>query len=139
MSPTYYFDTDTLTLFRYGAVRVVSRVNALPVSEIGTTVISVEVQLTGWYTSIRQAKTTTALERAYAQLTKTVRFFSGIFVQEFPGAAIARYQHLRSLKQNIGPMDLRIAGIVLHFGGTLVSRNLRDFNRVPGLIVEDWA
>ena len=27
----------------------------------------------------------------------------------------------------------------LAIGGTLLSRNLRDFRRVPGLVVEDWT
>jgi tRNA(fMet)-specific endonuclease VapC len=35
-------------------------------------------------------------------------------------------------------MDLKIAGIVLVHGGVLLSRNVRDFQQVPGLQVEDW-
>ncbi len=36
-------------------------------------------------------------------------------------------------------MDLRIASIALTTDSTLVSRNLRDFKKVPGLVVEDWT
>ena len=36
-------------------------------------------------------------------------------------------------------MDLRIARIALVTDSTLLSRNLRDFRKVPGLIVEDWT
>jgi predicted nucleic acid-binding protein len=36
-------------------------------------------------------------------------------------------------------MDLRIAAIVPENNATLVSRNLRDFQRVSGLVVEDWS
>jgi tRNA(fMet)-specific endonuclease VapC len=36
-------------------------------------------------------------------------------------------------------MDLRIASISLATRSTLLSRNLRDFERVPGLDVEDWS
>ena len=137
--PSYYLDTDILSLFRDGQPNVLARVSAIPVYEIGTTVITVEEQISGWYNIIRQAKSNEMLERAYSQLAKTVRFYSRIFIQDFPIAAMARYEQLKALKLNIGTMDLRIAAITLHFGGTLVSRNLRDFGRVPGLVVEDWS
>ena len=35
-------------------------------------------------------------------------------------------------------MDLRIASIALTHDATLLSRNLRDFTKIPGLRVEDW-
>lgn len=38
----------------------------------------------------------------------------------------------------IGPNDTLIAGIALRHNLTLVTRNLREFQRVPNLRVEDW-
>jgi tRNA(fMet)-specific endonuclease VapC len=38
----------------------------------------------------------------------------------------------------IGPMDTLIAGTALAAGAVLVSRNLQEFQRVPGLQVVDW-
>ena len=45
----------------------------------------------------------------------------------------------KKLKLNVRKMDLRIAAIVLEHRGVLVSRNLRDFQRIPNLLVEDWS
>ena len=39
----------------------------------------------------------------------------------------------------IGPYDVLIAGQSLRHGATLVTANTREFARVPGLNVEDWA
>jgi tRNA(fMet)-specific endonuclease VapC len=38
----------------------------------------------------------------------------------------------------IGPYDLQLAATALVHGHTVVSRNTREFARVPGLLLEDW-
>jgi tRNA(fMet)-specific endonuclease VapC len=38
----------------------------------------------------------------------------------------------------IGTMDTLIAAQALRLGATIVTHNLREFSRVPGLKVEDW-
>lgn len=39
----------------------------------------------------------------------------------------------------IGPHDLWIAAAALAHGLTLATANVREFERVPGLVVEDWS
>lgn len=39
----------------------------------------------------------------------------------------------------IGPYDVLIAGQALRHGATLVTAKVREFSRVPGLMVEDWV
>ena len=40
--------------------------------------------------------------------------------------------------QPIGPYDLLIAGIALANNLTVITRNTREFERVPGLKLENW-
>jgi tRNA(fMet)-specific endonuclease VapC len=41
-------------------------------------------------------------------------------------------------KQPVGPRDLLIAATALSCGMTVVTHNIREFNRIEGLPVEDW-
>lgn len=45
---------------------------------------------------------------------------------------------LESQGQIIGPYDMLIAGIALAHDLTIVTRNTREFERIPGLRVENW-
>lgn len=60
----------------------------------------------------------------------------------YDGDAALAYGQLRAqlAKQGavIGPNDLQIAAIALTRNLTLVTHNLREFSRVPGLRLEDW-
>ena len=51
--------------------------------------------------------------------------------------AAIRHQ-LESRGQGIGPFDTLIAAQALRLGATVVTRNVREFGRVPGLLVENW-
>lgn len=54
--------------------------------------------------------------------------------------AYARIRHeLEKNGKNIGPNDLIIAATVAANQGTLVTHNTKEFDRVPGLITEDWT
>jgi tRNA(fMet)-specific endonuclease VapC len=49
------------------------------------------------------------------------------------------YQNFRVQRIRIGTQDLRIASIVIANKGVLLTRNLRDFEKVPGLTIQDWS
>lgn len=69
-------------------------------------------------------------------------FFSRFKSMPFDDSAAAAYGKLRAVVertgQRIGPNDLLIASIALSGGLTLVTHNVSEFGRVPGLLVEDW-
>ncbi len=41
--------------------------------------------------------------------------------------------------QPIGPYDMMIAGQARAIGLILVTNNIKEFERVPGLLLEDWS
>jgi tRNA(fMet)-specific endonuclease VapC len=135
----HVLDTDILTLVQEGHTVVGQRFLAQRPEDVAVTVLTVEEQLSGWYTELRKAKRPEKLARAYRRLAETVRFLSQLQIVLYDEPAIQRYEELRSQKIKIGRMDLRIAAAVLERGAVLVTRNARDFRQVPGLQVVDWS
>jgi tRNA(fMet)-specific endonuclease VapC len=135
----YVLDTDMLSLLQRAHPKVSQEVAVRRPADLAITVISLEEQLSGWYTVLRRARRPEDLARAYQRLADTVRSLTRLTILPFTLSAIARYQQLSRMKLNVRRMDLRIAAIVLEDGGTLVTRNRRDFGRIPGLALEDWS
>jgi tRNA(fMet)-specific endonuclease VapC len=135
----FILDTDIATLYQAGHEVVSRRILAHPMTEVAISIISVEEQFSGWYTMLRKAKTSANLAFAYESMTRAIESLSRLSVISFTEPAIDCYVTLLAMKLNIGKMDLRIAAIVLEHGAILVTRNTRDFIRVPGLSIENWA
>lgn len=79
------------------------------------------------------------MARAYQALADTAKALSGLAILSFTESAIIRYEGLKKLKISISKADLRIAAITLENGGTLVTRDLRDFQQISNLHLENWA
>jgi len=67
---------------------------------------------------------------------------SSVPIEVFSREDAAHYAGLRSYLekrgQGIGPIDTLIAAQALRLGATVVTHNVKEFSRVPGLHVEDW-
>lgn len=70
-------------------------------------------------------------------------FMSALSVLDFDAAAAQEYGRIRAdLEMRgtpIGPMDMLIAAHAKSQGLTLVTNNTREFLRVDGLSLENWA
>jgi len=135
----FVLDTDILTLFQRKDPAVVAHVAAHAPSDIAIAVITVEEQLSGWYTQLRKAKDNVKLAWAYFRLAANVRFLARVQILDFDRAAIERYEEFKRSGLKVRKLDLQIAATALHHNATVVTRNLRDFKLVPGLGVEDWS
>ncbi|MEQ1715942.1 MAG: type II toxin-antitoxin system VapC family toxin [Hyphomicrobium sp.] len=133
-------DTDHLSeLDRAGAVGMaLGRRLGASNDVVATTIVSAEEQLRGWLAQIHAAKDPHGLIPHYSRLQARIEFFAAGTVLPWDGAAAEIYLGLRAEKIRIGTMDLKIASIVLANGALLLSRNVPDFSKVPGLRVEDW-
>jgi tRNA(fMet)-specific endonuclease VapC len=135
----FVLDTDLLTLYYHGDPIVVQRVDSRPPMELAISIMTVDEQLTGWYTLTRQARRPEEIARAYAHLGEAVVRLGRWRILPYTESAIARVAHLKTLRLNVRLMHLRIAAIALENQAVIISRNRRDFGRVPGLSVEDWS
>jgi len=111
---------------------------SLDPSDVGTTIITYEEQSRGWLSVVSRAKSATEQIEAYGRLENHLDYFRRVVVHGFTAPAAVEFQRLRKLVR-IGTMDLRIAAIALALDATVVSRNRRDFEKAPGLMVEDWS
>nr|WP_313950426.1 type II toxin-antitoxin system VapC family toxin [Nostoc sp. FACHB-110] len=89
--------------------------------------------------TINKANSSKELVLAYARLQDTLEDLSSISVLKFSEYAANIYADLVRQKIRVGTQDLRIAAITLSVDGILVTRNRRDFEKVPNLRLEDWT
>lgn len=70
-------------------------------------------------------------------------FLAPLAVMDYDLAAAQAYGELRAALEKkgspIGPLDTQIAAHALALDLTLVTNNQREFKRVPGLRLENWA
>jgi tRNA(fMet)-specific endonuclease VapC len=135
----WILDTDTFSLFQRAHLLVVQRVNTIPTEQLATTIVTFEEQMYGRMNRIRRADSQESLVFAYMQLNETLKDFKTINVLDYNQEAANCYTELRRQKICIGTQDLRIASIAITNNGILVTRNQRDFCRVPELKFEDWT
>ena len=135
----YILDPDHLSLLQNGHPLVLRRLLTVPVKNRFTTVVSLGEQLQGRLAVVKRAKREIDAAYALSRLQETVHFYQTLPQLAYDEQAAALFETLRKQKIRIGTQDLRIASIALVHEATLVTRNLRDFARVPNLQFVDWS
>ena len=128
----YLLDTNILTYFFKAQGGVAERLHAQPLQLLHVPSVAVlEIEF-GIAASSKP-------DKYRAQLDWILRNFhiTSLDASAAQAAGVVRH-HLEKAGTPIGTYDLMIAGIALANRLIVVSRNTREFERVPGLKVENW-
>jgi tRNA(fMet)-specific endonuclease VapC len=104
-------------------------------SPIGISAIVYHELMYGAAYSRRQRETEAGIDLLISSCRLALLAFDEADARE----AAAIRAHLCRAATPIGPYDLLIAAQARRAGAVLVTANGREFGRVPGLIVADWA
>ncbi|MGH8283357.1 MAG: type II toxin-antitoxin system tRNA(fMet)-specific endonuclease VapC [Gammaproteobacteria bacterium] len=130
----YLLDTDTcIYIMKSQPPSVRERLTKVPVGQVAISAIVLAELQYGIGKSRRRENNMMALHD----------FLEFCTVEDWPHEAAGVYGNIRaSLERrgtSIGGNDLLIAAHAVHARATLVTHNSREFKRVPGLKIEDWA
>ena len=135
----HIFDTDHISLLQRRNANVIARLERISLDERAVTIITVIEQIQGRLAVIHHATSEADVARGCQRLHETMGFYASIYVLPYDVEAQLQFAHLRRQQVRIGTQDLRIAAIALSKNATLVTRNTRDFAKVPGLHIVDWS
>jgi tRNA(fMet)-specific endonuclease VapC len=139
----YLLDTDHVAIAQREAApeypRLLEQLAAHAPEEVFVSIVSFQEIVLGANAYINRAGDTDRLIRGYEMLQKVIADFTMARVIGFDADALAEFAVLRRAKIRIGTMDLRIAAIALAHEMTVVTRNAKDFSKVPELNIEDWT
>ncbi len=129
----HIFDTDHICLLQRRDANVIARLERISLDERAVTILTVIEQIQGRLAVIHHATSEADVARGCERLQETMGFYASIYVLPYDVEAQLQFAHLRRQQGRIGTQDLRIAAIALSKNATLVTRNTRDFAKVPGL------
>lgn len=130
----YHLDTSTVVLFlRAKSPNIRTRLNSISPQQIAVSQVVRAELLVGCLKSQRSAIHRERLDR----------FLTNVAVNDLDALVAEHYAEIRaeleSLGNSIGPNDLFIAATARAAGAILVTSNVDEFRRVPGLKVENWS
>lgn len=137
----YVFDTDHFSILQRKAgieyQRLSTWMASLANSDFSCSVISLHEQVVGAHAFLNQAKNSASLVRGYELLERLPRDYLAFTMLSFDAPSATVFDSLLTHNLRIATMDLRLAAIALFRNLTILTRNARDFSRVPGLKFED--
>ncbi|MBK8092845.1 MAG: PIN domain-containing protein [Verrucomicrobiaceae bacterium] len=137
----YLLDTNHVTEFGYSSepgFRLLRRIDEAK-AECVTSIITVEEDLQGWLARLNKVRHTDLQIEVYHRLEERIQFFHRWVVLQLDRESLAQFHAFRKQGYGrIGTQDLKIACIALAHDATVLTRNVADFQQIPGLRVENW-
>jgi tRNA(fMet)-specific endonuclease VapC len=130
----WVLDSNTISYYFRGDAQVVPRLQSLRPADLGVPAI-VEYELRFGLLRLPQEVAKPRLD-ALAQLLRPLQILP--FDSECAAIAAQLRTTLEAAGTPIGPHDTLIAATALRHQATLVTRNVREFARVPGLQWVNW-
>ncbi|XZE22733.1 type II toxin-antitoxin system VapC family toxin [Pirellulaceae bacterium SH449] len=103
-----------------------------------TSIVTFHEVMNGWLKYVANPKSQESDINAYNRFEVLLTAFAANELVSFSEKSADEFARLRSNGCRIGVMDLRIASIALTHGMVVVTSNIVDFERVPGLELLDW-
>jgi tRNA(fMet)-specific endonuclease VapC len=139
----FILDTDHLVIIQQQIqpefARLAERMSNYAQGDFHVSIVSFHEEVLGWTTYLNRAKSRHSIVKAYLRFFGILADFAALQVLPFDDAAAETFDDLRRGGIRIGTMDLRIASTANCCNATVLTRNRVDFDKVPGLRVEDWT
>ncbi|MGA7352198.1 MAG: type II toxin-antitoxin system VapC family toxin [Acidobacteriaceae bacterium] len=132
--PRFMLDTDMCSyIVKRSSPVLLRKLQSVPVGDVCISVVTKAELLYGVEVSPRRRQDEAAVEL----------FLRHVEVMDFPDEAAIHYARIRADLKNRGEMiganDLLLAAHARSLGLILVTNNTREFRRVRGLPIENWA
>jgi tRNA(fMet)-specific endonuclease VapC len=107
-------------------------------AEVFSCIVAAEESLRGWLALVRSRTNGLNQMEPYARLLTCIETLNQFTILPFDKEAALAFHRLQKEHSRTGTMDLKIAAICLAHDAMLLTRNLVDFQHIPGLRVENW-
>lgn len=128
----FVLDTDTLIYFFKGHTNIVERITNVHKNDITTTIINHAELLFGAFHSAKKQQNIEKIQALFAKIHILPFCHESSYI-------FAEHKALLKKQGNmLDDMDLIIASIALRNQSILVTNNMKHFNRIKNLQIENW-
>jgi tRNA(fMet)-specific endonuclease VapC len=134
----YLLDTDHFSIFQRQSgdayLSLKSRMDSCSLTDFAVSVVTLQEQILGSYAYIKQAKRSEGVVKGYWIMSQAFRDLTIFEMLDFDEAAAKVFEQINPGQLRLGTMDARIAAIALSRNLVLLTRNQKDFSKVPNLV-----